>query len=247
MIQVKGSMLEKKEEKRRKKRSKGVVEKEYKFAGYLLIPLVLIVFFAFYKTYFVDPPGFKESVHLLVHAHTLILSLWVLMLIAQPLLVLYKKNKIHRLLGKVSYVLVPLVIVTSIGMMFDVFYRAQLDNIPLIDNYRNLLFPFASNTMMILFFILAIINAKRKNIPNHTRYMIGMAIIILDPTISRIAIFWYDIPYPEVMSVTYFFIDTLLLCLIAYDVWNKLDYKPYLVVTSCFLFFQMLFYGSFYL
>lgn len=71
---------------------------------------------AFFKTYFSLFPDFKGTT-VLVHFHVAVLLLWFAMLIVQPVLIGTKQLKLHGLVGKVSYVLVPLVVITGVLMI----------------------------------------------------------------------------------------------------------------------------------
>ncbi|MEM9920676.1 MAG: hypothetical protein AAF990_21440 [Bacteroidota bacterium] len=214
------------------------MEKGYKYVGHFMTLLIALVFFAFFKTYFNAIPGLSSMLEILIHSHAFFMITWVLLLIVQPILILYKKNKLHKLLGKITYGVFPMVILTSIGMMFHVYHRGIINGLAIADNLKNLLFPVVCGIMMVLFFGLSIRDIKNKNIGGHMRYMVALAIILLDQTITRIGIFWFDIPFPNVMFFTYGITDFILLALILYDVLYKRDYRPYLLALGCFLLYH---------
>lgn len=84
----------------------------------ILIFLLIIfafVFISFFETYFGLFPGFKNT-NTLVHIHVAMIMLWFALLIAQPLMITTKNTAVHRLLGKLSYIVVPLLIVSCILM-----------------------------------------------------------------------------------------------------------------------------------
>ena len=90
------------------------MEKKYKYLGYILLLLIPLTFAGFYKTYIGQFPNFDDNIDSLVHFHAFIASIWIVMLIAQPLLVLNKKLKAHRTIGKISYLVFPLLILSFI-------------------------------------------------------------------------------------------------------------------------------------
>lgn len=57
------------------------------------------------------------------------MALWLIMLIAQPFLIKYKKLSWHRVLGKASYVLVPLILITAFLLIRNEYYRNLMDSI----------------------------------------------------------------------------------------------------------------------
>ncbi len=69
--------------------------------------LLLTSFLGFYPTYLVKAPTFEgfKTAH---HFHGLMALLWILLLIVQPLLIRLKKNALHKQVGKLSYVIMPL-------------------------------------------------------------------------------------------------------------------------------------------
>ena len=74
----------------------------------LLIPLT---FAGFYKTYFEPFPNFGKNIDIYIHIHAVIASLWIAILIVQPFLIVNKKIALHRSVGKLSYVVFPLLII----------------------------------------------------------------------------------------------------------------------------------------
>ena len=55
-----------------------------------------LVFVAFYKSYFEHFPIFSSKIHLYDHVHAAIATTWILLLIAQPILISKKKYELHR-------------------------------------------------------------------------------------------------------------------------------------------------------
>ena len=86
--------------------------KTYKYLGYFLLLLIPLTFAGFYKTYIGQFPDFEEKIDSFIHFHALIASLWILILIIQPFLILNKKYAAHRTIGKLSYILFPLLILS---------------------------------------------------------------------------------------------------------------------------------------
>ncbi|MFM6926416.1 MAG: hypothetical protein ACKOU7_12995, partial [Ferruginibacter sp.] len=76
---------------------------------YFFVFLLLISIAGFYKTYLVKFPDFDgfTRAH---HFHGLIMLTWVLMLIAQPVFIRTKNFRLHRIVGKASYFIFPLLI-----------------------------------------------------------------------------------------------------------------------------------------
>jgi hypothetical protein len=78
-------------------------------AGVLIIALMLLTLAGFYPTYISKFPTF-ENVTKVHHFHGAMMMMWVSLLAVQPFLIAYKKYKIHRTLGQVSYVVAPIVL-----------------------------------------------------------------------------------------------------------------------------------------
>ncbi len=89
------------------------MEKAYKNIVVFFIIATLIVLIGFYNTYIVFFPKFEQfkTFH---HVHGFVMVLWLATLIAQPILITKKKYKWHRAIGKVSYILVPIIVISLI-------------------------------------------------------------------------------------------------------------------------------------
>lgn len=206
------------------------MEKVYKNLGYFLLLLIPLTFLGFYKSYFNQFPSFEENITVFIHLHAIIASLWILMLIAQPLLIRNKKNELHKKIGKLSYIVFPLLILSFVPQMIRIINS---------ENPNILFFPLADSILLILFYSLAIYH--RKKTAKHMRYMIGTAIVFLGPTIGRIGPLLLGFPEGVTQNYMYALIYLILIGLIFLDRTNGKNYKPYVLILSTWIIHQITF------
>src|SRR5689334_12487562 len=92
----------------------------YHNSGYWFLSLIVLVFAGFYYTYFTVPINARPVI---IHIHFTLMMLWIAMLIIQPFLIKYKKRSLHKLVGKLSYLLVPLTLFFSFLVIRLEYYR----------------------------------------------------------------------------------------------------------------------------
>lgn len=156
-------------------------------AGYFVFTLIPIVILAFWSTYFsiffsnVITPSFYA------HFHGIMMIIWIALLIIQPILIRKNKLKMHQLLGKLSYLVGPLVF---ISMLLITHHYRRLITTPSGITFANI-------NVWLICYILAIV--YRHKISIHARAMIGTAIALLDPIFMR---FMFYIVSP-ILNISY--------------------------------------------
>ena len=83
-------------------------------AGYFFIGLVVLAFLGFWATYFSKFFDGETRFSFYFHFHAAMMSLWILVLIVQPTLIRKKKLAIHKIIGKLTYILMPLLFISVI-------------------------------------------------------------------------------------------------------------------------------------
>jgi hypothetical protein len=206
------------------------MEKAYKNLGYFLILLVPLTLLGFYKTYFNQFPVFNDNTNIFIHLHAIIASIWILMLIAQPLLIRYKKNAWHKKIGRFSYLVFPLLILSFFPQM-----------IRLINSEHQVFvfFPLADSVLLMVCYSLAIY--YRKNPALHMRYMIGSALVFLGPTIGRIGPLILGIEQNLTQNIMYGIIYLILIGLIFMDSRKGKKFQPYIIILSAWVIHQIAF------
>ena len=226
----------------------------YPNMGYWLMLFIAGVFGGFYFTYFsilTSPfPG-------IVHLHFSLMSVWVCMAITQPLLIKYRKLSLHRKVGKLSYFLIPLVLLTSFLMMRHS-YQGQLalltenissgqesmsidEGLILLGSYQAIGFVYL--IWLGSFYTLAIYFKKTPAI--HARFMVAAVLTFMGPTLDRILYFWFDVKYvfpvygPEYVS--FLLIDLILLFLLIFDFKKGRNLYPIIFSLSLYILFQILY------
>lgn len=118
--------------------------------------------------------------------HATVMTLWLLLLISQTFLMRSGRRIEHRTLGKVSYLLGPLCII-SFPML--AFYSLPLEGVPL-PLFKAYIFWLQTGTGILFawFFIAAIYHRKQSAL--HARYMIATALTLINPIIARLMIFY---------------------------------------------------------
>lgn len=206
------------------------MEKAYKNLGFFLILLIPLTLLGFYKTYFNQIPVFEDNINTFIHLHAIIASIWILMLIIQPLFIRNGKNKWHRQVGKMSYLIFPLLILSFIPQMI----RISNSDMPVF-----LFFPLADSILLTLCYSLAIY--YRKNPALHMRYMIGSALVFLGPTIGRIGPLLLGMPTSLTQNLLYIIIYIVLAGLILLDYKKGKKFKPYIILFTSWVIHQIAF------
>ncbi len=157
--------------------------------GYFLIALLVLTFFGFYLTYFGTFPQF-EGISFIQHFHALIFLSWFALLIAQPFLIRYKITAMHRLVGKASYFLMPIVIFSIYLASKGQFERGASQAVPLNQNLASTFMPMMLAFLFGFFYVLSMLNTH--NWVNHVRYIIASSLVLLGPSFGRIFILWFQ-------------------------------------------------------
>jgi hypothetical protein len=210
------------------------MEKKYRALGYFFLILIPLVFFGFYKTYFIQFPTFRDVKHNYIHIHAAIAIIWVLLIIVQPFLIVNKKFSWHRKLGKLSYLIFPLLILSFIPMVLN-----NLNS----DTPENAFFPIGDGTLLVLFYSLAIYNRKKTAL--HMRYMIAAALVLFGPTVGRILPNLLGFGAIATQNIQFTIIQSILIALVLFDKTNNRKYFPYLLSITGWCVHQFIFYCLF--
>jgi hypothetical protein len=199
---------------------------------FLFIGIWLCAIIGFHKTYTIHFPDFK-GFQWEQHFHGTVLMSWFLLLILQPLLIRYKKNHLHRNLGKISYLLAPLVCY-SIFLVTRMVYLRDITNRPANSVLGQLSLDIPSIFIFGLFFILAMYN--RKDSAVHMRYMIATSLLMIGPGLGRALIIYGGLPFPVSVSLVYYLMDLLAVLFLVNDIKKGNNYKPFLTITIILIF-----------
>lgn len=213
----------------------------YHNLGYWFLSLIVLVFAGFYTTYF---SVFFQPTPAVIHIHFTLMALWIAMLITQPFLIKYKKRSLHRLVGKISYVLVPLVLFFSFLMIRVGYYRYVNELREQVAQGLNHftdagILKLAADgpiaifylTWFALFYILAIINRRKSFV--HARYMLATALTLLGPTVDRIIMIPLKTEYIGFIpayAIAFLIADIVLAILLMKDYKTK---KPIKTLATC--------------
>jgi len=211
------------------------VESAYRNLGYVLLLLPLIIFAGFWIPYFSAIPQFDSSITIAVHIHALLLFAWVGLLVIQPLIVRNGAFSIHRMLGKASYVLMPLIVVFSIAMLIKE-YRENLAGG--MDATAALSADYLSAiqvTMFAVLYCLAIVRIQKRDIAGHMRYMICIALVLLPAGLARTLGYWFGVNQATSQTVCLALIDLCLISLIVFDFRRHVAARPYIVALSVYV------------
>ncbi len=159
---------------------------------YFFIFLLLMSFAGFYKTYLVKFPNF-DGFTWAHHFHGVIMLTWILMLIAQPIFIRTQNMKWHRIVGKASYFIFPLLLLS----FFLVARAAYLRNIKTAGEIEALAgIGFSGIPDMFYISILYGLGIYyKKKTSFHLRFFTCIGLMILGPGLGRFLIAVCGFPF----------------------------------------------------
>ena len=158
---------------------------------YFFIFLLLISIAGFYKTYLVKFPNF-DGLTWAHHFHGVVMLTWVLMLIAQPIFIRTKNFRLHSIVGKASYFVFPLLILS----FFLVARAGYFRNIKTAGEVEAL--AGMTNGIADIFYISILYGFGiyyKKKTSFHLRFFACIGLMILGPGLGRFMIAVCDLPF----------------------------------------------------
>ncbi|MHC5064053.1 MAG: hypothetical protein ACYTG5_08770 [Planctomycetota bacterium] len=194
----------------------------------LVIPVTV---FAFWKSYFGIFGSLPETMTAVVHIHTGLMFLWLAMLAAQAWFVRSMRFRLHRWVGRSSFVVVPVIILSGLATTHAFFNKP----IPVGETEGELramdVITLGQLVAFGLTWWLAIV--YRRNTPVHVRFIVSTLFAIGNAVVFRVFLFWVPGFATNTAAITAngAVLILILLSLIAMD-WRKgLRRSPYWVVT----------------
>jgi len=150
-------------------------------SGYYFFGLVVIMFLGFWPTYFSKYFDGTANFNLYFHFHFAMASLWIVLLIIQPILIKKKKLDIHRQIGKLSFIILPLFIISVILLK-----HFRIGGEVTKDLGASLWLQLKDIVIIGIMFTIAMVN--KRNMQIHARAMIATGIVFIEPTLGRFVI-----------------------------------------------------------
>lgn len=211
----------------------------YQNGVFVAIGFFLFALLAFWPGYY---SKIGEAMEVRLHTHGLAMTTWCLLLIAQGLLIRLKKFRVHRLIGKVSYVIFPLIIAATINLIHYQFQGAgQLTNM----HYATIALMVNATMVLAVLYGLAIYHQKQPLV--HARYMICTIFPMFTPVTDRLIYRHYPslleyLPtidgYPMAPAAGFLLADILLIALVIWDWKNKNRLSPFAVTLGLLLLYH---------
>jgi uncharacterized membrane protein YozB (DUF420 family) len=147
-----------------------------------LVAFLGLTVWAFWPSYF---SRLFEQPTLLHHAHGIVLTLWLVLLVAQAQLIRTQRRSLHRRLGKVSYVLAPAVVIVTAAFVHQRMAPALagFEELP-APALHSLALMLLSLVAFAVFYGLAI--AKRRDSQAHARWMVCTVLPMFTPVTDRL-------------------------------------------------------------
>lgn len=163
-------------------------------SGMWVVALLALALAGFWRSY-VSRIGAADAV---THLHAGLMLAWFAMLFTQPWLVRTRRLELHRKLGKLSYVLVPAIVLTCLGLSQLRMSAAtpQSFGIQAFIMYLGV----AASVMFALFWALALVYRRQAGL--HARFMVATALVMIDPALARLLML-LPIPGPAIAFISY--------------------------------------------
>lgn len=158
--------------------------------------LLVLAVGAFWPMYLSKP---FSTIDRYTHAHAAIGLVWMLLLVAQPLLIRQGRRPLHRALGRLAWIVAPGFVVS--GVLLSHVRFAAMDAATLAREAYFLFLPLGVATLFALAAALALV--YRRTAALHARFMIATGLLLIDPVVVRLLVFYLP-PLPGQTTYQWF-------------------------------------------
>lgn len=150
----------------------------YEKAGVYFIGLFLLAIVGFWPSYFSKFFDGSADFNFYFHFHAVMAIIWIVFLIAQPILIRKKNFSLHRTLGKLSYLVVPLFFISIVLLAHN--------RITVIDENLGTSLWITFKDILIFSFGYGVAIRYKNQIAIHSRGMIVAGIVLIEPALVRL-------------------------------------------------------------
>lgn len=195
------------------------------------VSLLLIALVAFWPSYLAQMGSQSGYTHL----HAVMATVWILLLIAQPLAIRAGRRDLHRLMGRASFLVAPLVVISVVLLAHR--------NMQLYDGERLLIQTYILYLQLSLALLFAICCGlaiwHRSNTPVHMRLMICTALTFIDPVVIRLMFQVAPVPTWNYQWFTFGLTNAVFLLLIWLDRGSPRGRRVFPIMLGVFVLFQV--------
>jgi hypothetical protein len=194
-----------------------------KAASVLLAGSVPLVVLAFWPMYLSRPFAASDRY---THLHAIAGSLWLALLIVQPVTIHNYRYGLHRMLGRTSYVLAPVFFVA--GILLSHYRLVSMDEATFLTEGHSHFLPFYASIVFAAAYLLGL---RYRHLPEaHGRFMLCTAVPLIDPVIGRIIFFYFpSLPHPLLYQAITFSLATTMAAILVFSYRGDLSAKRALV------------------
>ncbi|RYD71995.1 MAG: hypothetical protein EOP53_22700 [Sphingobacteriales bacterium] len=157
------------------------MEKKYR-ALLLLFSIIIVVSLAgFYRSYFSFFPEYNRF-NAIIHFHFAVFICWFALIILQPVFIKRKQMRLHRLLGKFSYLVAVLMVITIALLTREKAIRELAQSLP--DAAMTAFIGLADMVSFATCYVIALVN--KRNTRWHVAFVICATLIVLNPGMARL-------------------------------------------------------------
>lgn len=157
------------------------MEKKYKILIVFFTLVTIVSLAGFYGSYWSKFPRFGEFQNL-IHIHFVAFSCWLFLIVIQPVLIMKKKFELHRQLGRFSYLLAPILVLTIILLSKEKFIREFSESES--SAAMTAFIAFVDISSFSTFYLIALF--IKSNVRWHVAFIIAATLIVLNPGLSRL-------------------------------------------------------------
>jgi hypothetical protein len=154
----------------------------FDLSGYYFFGLVFLVLLGFWPSYFAKFFNGTANFSFYFHFHATVLILWMSGLIIQPILIRKKIINTHRIIGKISYFIIPLIFISILLLTHS---RLPHNGIITDQDLGSAFNSFKDLIVLGLAFFIAI--KFKKDYQLHARGMIVTGLAFIEPAFIRFA------------------------------------------------------------
>ncbi len=188
-------------------------------AGFYFLGLPIIAFAGFGVPYFTQLLPGGKAFSFYTHFHAFVVVVWIAILISQPFLIRSGKRAWHRTIGRLSYMVMPMLLLSVVWIIHDRLTNS-IDSAATIELDVSLGLPVfaAAKDMLVLTVVYCMAIIYRKTPALHARFMVCTVIPFIEPALSRALIYLPPFLSPLYAGLATFIIyDLIIVALLRND------------------------------